>query len=84
MFDADYQHQWLDSVRPEDPVCRTASSTVRHRPAALRAERAVFPRRRDAGYNSLMGHDPTNRVTLVVRTNLTLSPDAKPTANSIC
>jgi hypothetical protein len=30
-----------------------------------------------------MGYDPTNRMTLVVWTNLTVSPDGKPTANSI-
>ncbi len=30
-----------------------------------------------------MGYDPANRVALVVWTNLTVSPDGKPTANSI-
>ena len=35
------------------------------------------------GYNSFMGYDPVNRVTLVVWTNLTVSPDGKPTANSL-
>ena len=35
------------------------------------------------GYNSFMGHDPANRVTLVVWANLTVSLDGKPTANTI-
>ena len=35
------------------------------------------------GYNSFMGYDPVNDVTLVIWTNLTLSLDGKPTANSI-
>jgi D-alanyl-D-alanine carboxypeptidase len=35
------------------------------------------------GYNSFMGYDPANRVTLVVWTNLPVSLDGKPTANSI-
>jgi D-alanyl-D-alanine carboxypeptidase len=35
------------------------------------------------GYNSFMGYDPVNHVTLVVWTNLTLSPDGVPTANAI-
>ncbi len=35
------------------------------------------------GYNSFMGHDPVNDVTLVVWTNLTLSLDGQHTANSI-
>jgi len=36
-----------------------------------------------AGYNSFMGHDPTNQVTLVVWTNLTVSLDDVPTANAL-
>ena len=35
------------------------------------------------GYNSFMGHDPVNDVTLIVWTNLTLSPERGPTANPI-
>ena len=34
------------------------------------------------GYNSFMGYDPVNDVTLVMWTNLTLSLDGQPTANS--
>jgi D-alanyl-D-alanine carboxypeptidase len=35
------------------------------------------------GYNSFMGHDPVNGVTLIVWSNLTISLDGQPTANSI-
>ena len=35
------------------------------------------------GYNSFIGHDLTNQVTLVVWTNLTVSLDGSPTANAI-
>ena len=35
------------------------------------------------GYNSFIGHDPVNDVTLVVWSNLTLSLDGQHTANSI-
>ena len=35
------------------------------------------------GYNSFMGHDPDNDVTLIVWTSLTVSLDGKPTANAI-
>jgi len=35
------------------------------------------------GYNSFMGYDPVNGVTLIVWTNLTISLDGRPTANSI-
>jgi D-alanyl-D-alanine carboxypeptidase len=34
--------------------------------------------------NSFMGYDPNNRVTLVVWTNLTVSLDEQPTANTLC
>ena len=35
------------------------------------------------GYNSFMGYDPVNDVNLVIWTNLTLSLDGQPTANTI-
>ena len=35
------------------------------------------------GYNSFMGYDPVNGVTLVVWTSLTLSLDGRPTANAL-
>jgi D-alanyl-D-alanine carboxypeptidase len=35
------------------------------------------------GYNSFMGYDPSNQVTLVVWTNLTVSLDERPTANTL-
>ena len=35
------------------------------------------------GYNSFMGHDPQNEVTLIVWTSLTLSLDGRPTANAL-
>ena len=49
VFNADYQHRWLDSLQPEDPSKPHGQQyRVRHLPAALGTERAVFPRRRDA------------------------------------
>jgi len=35
------------------------------------------------GYNSFMGYDPVNDVTLIISTNLTLSLDGRPTANTL-
>jgi D-alanyl-D-alanine carboxypeptidase len=35
------------------------------------------------GYNSFMGYDPVNDVTLIVWTNLTLSLTGQPTANTM-
>jgi D-alanyl-D-alanine carboxypeptidase len=84
VFNADYQHRWLDSVRPEDPSMPHGQqygygiAQLRFGPNALYFHGGEMP-----GYNSFMGYDPTNRVTLVVWTNLTVSPYGKPTANSI-
>ncbi len=36
-----------------------------------------------AGYNSFIGYDPANKVTLVVWMNLTVSLDEIPTANAL-
>ena len=84
VFNADYQHRWLDSLQPEDPSKPHGQqygygiAQLRFGPNALYFHGGEAP-----GYNSFMGYDPANRLTLVVWTNLTVSPDGKPTANSI-
>jgi len=84
LFNADYQRRWLDSLRPEDPSKPHGQqygygiAQTRFGPNALYFHGGELP-----GYNSFMGYDPVNRVTLVVWTNLTVSPDGKPTANSL-
>jgi D-alanyl-D-alanine carboxypeptidase len=84
VFGAGYQRRWLDSVQPEDPSKPHGQqygygiAQLRFGPNALYFHGGEMP-----GYNSFMGCDPVNRVTLVVWTNLTVSPDGKPTANSI-
>jgi D-alanyl-D-alanine carboxypeptidase len=35
------------------------------------------------GYNSFMGYDPVNDVTLIIWTSLTVSLDGQPTANTL-
>ena len=35
------------------------------------------------GFNSFIGHDPANDVTLIVWTNLTLSAEGQVTANAV-
>ena len=84
VFNADYQRRWLDSLQPEDPSMPHGQqygygiAKLRFGPNAVYFHGGEMP-----GYNSFMGYDPANRVTLVVWTNLTVSPDGKPTANSI-
>jgi D-alanyl-D-alanine carboxypeptidase len=84
LFNADYQRRWLDSVRPEDPSKPDGQqygygiTQIRFGPNALYFHGGEMP-----GYNSFMGYDPVNRVTLVVWTNLTISPHGELPANSI-
>ena len=84
VLNADYQRRWLDSLQPEDPSKPHGQqygdgiSQLRFGPNALYFHGGEMP-----GYKSFMGYDPANRLTLVVWTNLTISPDGKPTANSI-
>ena len=81
---AAYQRQWLESPEPEDPGDPGGQkygygiSLITFGPNRVYFHGGEMP-----GYNSFMGHDPVNDVTLVVWTNLTLSLDGQHTANSI-
>ena len=85
VFNADFQQQWLTSLQAEDPDRPDGQkygygiSYQRFGPnAAMYYHGGELP-----GFNSFMGHDPDNDVTLVVWTNLTLSPDGKTTAQAM-
>ncbi len=84
VFNADYQRQWLDSPEPQDPSKPLGQkygygiSLITFGPNRVYFHGGEMP-----GYNSFMGYDPVNDVTLVVWTNLTLSLDGQHTANSI-
>ena len=85
VFNADYQQQWLTSLQPEDPnrpdwqQYGYGISYQRFGPnAAMYYHGGELP-----GFNSFMGYDPDNGVTLVIWTNLTLSPDGKTTAQAM-
>ncbi|AEV71579.1 penicillin-binding protein, beta-lactamase class C [Mycolicibacterium rhodesiae NBB3] len=85
VFNADFQKQWLNSLQAEDPAAPDGQkygygiSYQRFGPkAAMYYHGGELP-----GFNSFMGHDPDNDVTLVIWTNLTLSPDDQTTANAM-
>jgi D-alanyl-D-alanine carboxypeptidase len=85
IFNADYQHQWLTSLQAEDPDEPDGQkygygiSYQRFGPdAAMYYHGGELP-----GFNSFMGYDPDNDVTLVIWTNLTLSPDGRTTAQAM-
>ena len=86
VFDADFHKQWLESVQAEDPDNPDGQkygygiSYQRFSPtAAMYYHGGEMP-----GFNSFMGYDPDNDVSLVIWTNLTISPlDDKTTAQAL-
>ncbi len=84
VLNAAYQRRWLDSLQPEDPSKPKGQqygygiSEIIWGPNTIYFHGGETP-----GFNSFMGYDPSNQVTLVVWTNLTVSLDEKPTANAI-
>ncbi|GAA2738317.1 serine hydrolase domain-containing protein [Actinocorallia aurantiaca] len=85
VLNAEYQRQWLRSLRPEGPRKPGGQwygygiSYQRFGPnASMYYHGGELP-----GFNSFIGHDADNDVTLVIWTNLTLSPEGKTTANAL-
>ena len=86
VFNADYHQQWLASRQAEDPDAPPDGqqygygiSYQRFGPkAAMFYHGGELP-----GFNSFMGYDPDNDVTLVIWTNLTLSPEGQTTAQGM-
>jgi len=84
VFDAETQRQWLDSPVPQDPTNPQGQkygygiSKFTFGPNSIYFHGGEMP-----GYNSFMGRDPANDMTLVIWSNLTVSLDGKPTANTI-
>jgi D-alanyl-D-alanine carboxypeptidase len=84
VFNAANQRRWLESLRPEDPSKPKGQrygygiTQISWGPNTIYFHGGESP-----GYNSFMGYDPDNRVTLVVWTNLTVSLDEQPTANTL-
>jgi D-alanyl-D-alanine carboxypeptidase len=84
VLNAPYQRRWLDSLQPEDPNKPDGQrygygiSQLRWGPNTVN-----FHGGETVGYNSFIGYDPNNQMTLVVWTNLPVSLDEKPTANAL-
>lgn len=85
VFDAASQQHWLTSRQAEDPGQPEGQqygygiSYQRFGPnAAMYYHGGELP-----GFNSFIGYDKDNDVTLVIWTNLTLSPEGKTTAQAL-
>jgi D-alanyl-D-alanine carboxypeptidase len=84
LLNATYQRRWLDSPQAEEPG-KPDGQQYGYGIARLRwgPNTMYFHGGETPGYNSFMGYDPGNHVTLVVWTNLTVSLDEQPTANAL-
>ena len=84
VLNAGYQRRWLDSPQPEDPSKPNGQqygygiTKLHWGPNTIYFHGGETP-----GYNSFMGYDPDNHVTLVIWSNLTVSLDEQPTANTL-
>jgi D-alanyl-D-alanine carboxypeptidase len=84
VLNAAYQRRWLDSLQPEDSS-KPGGQQYGYGISQLRwgANTMYFHGGETPGYNSFIGYDLGNQVTLVVWTNLTVSLDEQPTANAL-
>src|SRR5919106_1716091 len=84
VFNADFQQQWLASPEAPEPGEPSMQKygygilTLTFGPNVIYYHEGEMP-----GYQSFMGYDPGNDVTLVIWTNLTLALDGQPTANAL-
>ncbi len=84
VLNAAYQRRWLDSLQPEDPSKPKGQRYGYGITQISWGQNIIyFHGGETPGYNSFMGYDPNNQITLVVWTNLTVSLDEKPTANTL-
>ncbi|MFC7242104.1 serine hydrolase domain-containing protein [Catellatospora aurea] len=84
VFDADMQRQWLGSFQAEDPAAGASGQQYGYGIAYQQIAPNVglhFHGGEMPGFNSFMGHDLANDVTMVIWTNLTLDPAGRTTAN---
>jgi CubicO group peptidase (beta-lactamase class C family) len=84
VLNADYQRRWLDSVqpevasKPEGQKYGYGISQFSWGPNTIYFHGGEMP-----GFNSKISYDPTNQLTLIIWTNLTVSLDGQQTANTL-
>ncbi|MGA9869240.1 MAG: serine hydrolase domain-containing protein [Acetobacteraceae bacterium] len=84
VLNAGTQRQWLDSVEPTDPDKPNGQKYgYGITQISFGGNKLYFHGGEMPGYNSFIGYDPGNDITLIVWTNLTLSVDGNVTANAI-
>ena len=84
VLNAEMQRKWLASPAAEDPAKPDGQkygygiTKISFGPNSIYFHGGELP-----GFNSFIGHDPANDVTLIVWTNLTLSAEGQVTANAV-
>jgi D-alanyl-D-alanine carboxypeptidase len=84
VLNADYQRRWLGSVqpevasKPEGQKYGYGISEFSWGPNTIYFHGGEMP-----GFNSKISYDPTNKLTLIIWTNLTVSLDGQQTANTL-
>ena len=84
VLNADYQRHWLDSLqpevasKPEGQKYGYGISQFSWGPNTIYFHGGEMP-----GFNSKISYDPTNQLTLIIWTNLTVSLDGQQTANTL-
>jgi D-alanyl-D-alanine carboxypeptidase len=85
VFNAEYHQQWLDSPQPEDPKLPHGQEYgygITYQ--SFGPDNSMYYHGGELpGFNSFIGHDLVHDVTLVIWTNLTLSPESKTTAQAL-
>jgi D-alanyl-D-alanine carboxypeptidase len=84
VFNAKYQQLWLSSLRPEDPR-KPDGQEYGYGITKLKwgPDSFYYHGGETAGYNSFVGYDPVNKVTLIVWSNLTVDLDEMTTADTL-
>ena len=84
VLNADYQRQWLDSLQPE-VASKPEGQKYGYGISQLSwgSNTIYFHGGEMPGFNSKISYDPTNKLTLIIWTNLTASLDGQQTANTL-
>lgn len=84
LFNADFQRQWLaspEAPEPGEPAMQKYGYGILT--LTFGRNEIYYHEGEMPGYQSFMGYDPANDVTLVIWTNLTLALDGQATANTL-
>ena len=84
MLDAASQRRWLGALQPQDPS-KPHGQQYGYGISQLRwgPNKFYFHGGETPGYNSKIGYDPANQMTLVVWTNMAVSLDGQQPANTL-